>query len=102
MTKRTITVAVDDIRWNLDGMQLKELTEYASTLANKYGDSSYLDVSSYDDCVEIQVLQKREESDEEYNKRVNLELAATSRNQELERQQYLRLKAKFDNQGENK
>jgi hypothetical protein len=72
---------------------LSELKSYIEELIEEYGpDATYGNREGYDGCIDEYIAYYRLENDEEYNRRITRE----RRQEENERQQYERLRKKFE------
>lgn len=93
MTKLIKKFYAAEIRWELDGETLECVIRKLQNLIEVHGESSMLDISG--DDVEITLLVDREETDEEYSKRLQQEGWNKESKEAIERAQYEALKAKF-------
>lgn len=76
MTKKMIQQSVKIDNWNLDG-KLSEVIDYLKSLRTEYGHDARLDLSVGDDygdeCVYVQLIVKRVETDGEFKRRMEIE-----------------------------
>jgi hypothetical protein len=93
MTKREIKHRARDIRWDIDEVSLKKVLQVIQDAINEYGEDATLDISG--DEVEIEILVARLETDEEYERRQQVEQQYSELRAKQERAEYERLKAKF-------
>ena len=106
MNKKNIYLTTYDLRWEIDGMTLDKVIEYLQELKQEiieeYGDSveCELEIRSYDDYTEINIDVHREETDDEYQKRIQEDKDRIKQNKEAlekkERKLYERLKKKYE------
>ena len=96
LTKKEVT-RKKSIKYDIDGLTLKELKKYAYELEDRYGPDAKISVErewDYDEYTsEVYVTWKALETDKELKKR-KLE---QERIEELQRKQYEQLKKKFEN-----
>ena len=98
--KRIISEQVDTFSGYEFEMTLAQLIEQAQRWITKYGPDARIDYSSqgfdrYDDSPGFQLLKNREETDAEYEKRINDERAHQAALDERERMEFERLNKKF-------
>lgn len=93
MNKLVVTQEVDSIKYQLEGLTMKELVEYFAEKAERYGEEAFLAITyDFDDVMLITINVKREETDQEYEYR----MAAEDRAKEYRRKQFEQLKKEFE------
>lgn len=93
MNKLVVTQEVDSIKYELEGLTMKELVEYFAEKGARYGEDAFLDVTvDFDDVTVITINVKREETDQEYEHR----MGAADRAKEYRRKQFEQLKKEFE------
>jgi len=94
MAKRQVTAYADcSIKYS----SLKDIKVYIDEWISEYGEDAHFDISTgYDDCIETQICYQREETDEEYTKRLVKEADLAKRIAEQELREFERLKKKYN------
>ena len=75
MTKKMVaTCAKDFDRWSIDSLELSEVIDVLQTMSVKYGKEAKLDIdATLGAAVAVQVIYEREETDQEYEIRLQHE-----------------------------
>lgn len=106
--RKTITTCIKDVSLHeiLDGMSPADIIDKMTTIANAYSGRFIffrLQGYGYDGAFDLQLYEKRLETDKEYQKRLDAEAAITNKTraaklkkEEKERKEYERLKKKFE------
>ena len=74
---------------------ISEIQEYLAKLVAEHGEGLTIWVSGNDDYVDFQLYQKREETELEYEARLNQEKRQAAYKEKYEREQYEALKKKY-------
>lgn len=95
MTKKTISLLADEFRaYDWDGT-LATLKDSVEKCIAKHGADASVEFYSYDGSCDVQIYVKREETDEEYQKRIEIEKVHAEHRERIERTQYEALKKKY-------
>lgn len=84
------------VRWELDQRPLKEVLTTIQNWSKKYGDTAYIAIQTWNDGdLEVDLMRKREETEEESSRRIESEQARLQLKESHERKLYEALSKKF-------
>lgn len=95
--KRKMVRRQRDVRWDLDGLSLKDVATRVQEWIAQYGEDARIDIDSWTNApVEVNVVYYTPETDEERAARVERERASKEAEQERRRRLYEDLKKEFE------
>ena len=97
MKKKKTDLIAGAVDYKITNQPIDKVISYLQELKEKYSSHNlYLEVSHYDDFVEISVYGDREETDEEYEIRIQKETKSKKEMEDIRYRQYLELKKEFE------